>query len=103
MNYNGGSLGAAANFFKGNFFTALNLAVGGGVSTANTIFGPEYSTLLNAGAAVKTGYNFEFKGGRHIIQPSLMLAYSMINTFNYTNAAGIDISSDAMHAVTIQP
>ncbi|MCQ2914124.1 MAG: hypothetical protein MJ247_02910 [Alphaproteobacteria bacterium] len=103
INYNGGSIGLAANYFKGEFFTVLNLAVGAGISNADTMYGNEHSKLLNSGAAVKLGYNFELKKDMHIMQPSLMLAYSLIKTFNYKNAAGVNITSDTMHVKTIQP
>ncbi len=101
-NYNGGSVGAAVHFFKDNFFASLNLAANGGTSKAHTMYGYENSTLLNAGTAVRTGYNIELNN-KHILQPSLTLAYSMINTLDYTNGADVNISPDAMHALTIQP
>ena len=103
INQNGGTLGVAGTLFKNNFFTSLAATVGSSVSQASTMYGHDYSTLLGAGAALKTGYNFEFKDGKHIIQPSLMAAYTMVNTFDYTNAAGVDITSDPLHAITLMP
>ncbi|MDO4219149.1 MAG: hypothetical protein Q4C78_04075 [Synergistaceae bacterium] len=102
MNYNGASVGATVHLFKGNFFTSLNLATGLGTSKARTMYGYERPTLSNAGGAIKTGYNIELKNN-HILQPSLMLGYSMIKTENYTNAADVSIASNTMHAITIQP
>ena len=59
--------------------------------------------MLLAGIGNKFGYNFEFKEGRYIIQPSMLISYSFINTFDYTNAAGIKINSDPMHAIQLSP
>lgn len=32
-----------------------------------------------------------------------MMGYSFINTFDYTNASGVQISSDPLNAITISP
>ncbi len=100
---NGGTLGIASTFFKKNFFTGVTVSVGDSAAEASTMYGREYFNMLNTGLASKTGYNFEFKNGKFIFQPNIMLAYSFINTFNYTNAAGVDITSDPLHAITIRP
>ena len=55
------------------------------------------------GAALKTGYNWELFDGVFIIQPSMVMSYSFVNTFDYTNAAGVDITSDPLHAITLMP
>ena len=100
---NGGVLGATQTFYKNNFFTALTLSTGASVGEATTMYGYENFTSLMAGIASKTGYNLEFKEGKFIIQPSLLMAYSFINTFDYTNAAGVRIDSDPLHSVQIHP
>ena len=51
----------------------------------------------------KTGYNFEFKEGKYILQPSMMMSYTYVNTFDYTNAAGVGISSDPLHTLQLHP
>ena len=50
-----------------------------------------------------TFYNFEFAKGKFIIQPNWLMSYSFVNTFNYTNAAGVRINSDPLHAIQLQP
>lgn len=65
--------------------------------------GKENYTALMAGIGSKTGYNFEFNDGKFIIQPSLLMAYTYVNTFDYTNAAGIKISSDPLHSIQLHP
>ncbi len=100
---NGGTLGGTATFYKGNFFTGLTAGVGMNVADASTMYGSENFPMLMAGFANKTGYNFEFKDGRFIIQPNLMLSYTFVNAFDYTNGGGVKINSDPLHALQITP
>ena len=100
---NGGILGATETFYKGNFWTALTANVGASVADTSTMYGNENSTSLLAGIASKTGYNFEFKGGKIILQPIWTMSYSMINTFDYKNAAGVKIDSDPLHTIQLNP
>ena len=100
---NGGILGSTATFYKGNFFNATTLSVGASVGDTTTMYGSENYTMLLAGIGNKTGYNFEFKGGKYIIQPSMLISYTFVNTFDYTNAAGLRIESDPLHAIQLAP
>lgn len=100
---NGGTLGIAGMLYKDNFFTGLTLNTGANVAEANTMFGSEDFTLFMAGVASKTGYNFEFKDGKFILQPNLLLSYTMVNTFDYYNGAGVKINADALHAIQVEP
>ena len=98
---NGGNLGLTGTFYKGNFFTGLTVNAGASVADASTRYGSEDFPMFMAGVANKTGYNFEFKDGKFIIQPSLLLSF--VNTFDYTNAAGVSINGDPLHALQISP
>lgn len=100
---NGGVLGVTQTFYKNNFFTALTASAGASVGESNTMYGNENFTMLMAGVASKTGYNFEFKEGKYIIQPSMLMSYTFVNTFNYTNAAGVGIDSDPLHTIQLRP
>ena len=100
---NGGFLGATLNAYRGNFFTGLTVSTGASTGDADTMYGHDNITLLTAGIANKTGYNFEFMKGKVILQPSLFLGYSWVNTFDYTNSAGIKIKQDALNALQIAP
>ena len=100
---NGGILGVTQTFYKNDFFTALTVNAGANIGEASTMYGHENFTTLMAGVASKTGYNFEFKDGKYIIQPNYMMSYSYINTFDYTNAAGVRINSDPLHTIQIHP
>lgn len=100
---NGGNLGLTGTYYKGNFFSGLTVNAGASVADASTRYGNEDFPMLTAGIANKTGYNFEFKDGKFIIQPSLLLSYTFVNTFDYTNAAGVSINGDSLHAFQISP
>ena len=100
---NGGLLGGTMTLYKGNFFNATTLNVGASVANNQTMYGNDNYTMLMSGVANKTGYNFEFKEGKLILQPSLMMSYSFVNTFDYTNAAGVRIDNKPLHALQLAP
>ena len=100
---NGGMLGLTETFYKGNFFTALTATAGAGVMDSRTMYGSEDSAYIMGGIGSKTGYNFEFKEGKFIIQPIMFMSYSMVKGFDYTNAAGVRINSDPSHTVELNP
>ena len=100
---NGGLLGLTETFYKGNFWTALTATVGASGAEAHTMYGKDDIAVLMAGVGSKTGYNFEFADGKFIVQPRMFVAYSMVNTFDYTNAAGVRIDSDPMHTIQLNP
>lgn len=100
---NGGLLGGTMTFYKNNFFNATTISAGSTVGISDTMYGSEDYTMFMSGIGNKFGYDFEFKDGKFIFQPTLFLSYSFINTFDYTNAAGIKIKSDPLHAIQIAP
>lgn len=100
---NGGVLGLTETFYKGKFFGALTATAGASMADSSTMYGNEDFTSLLAGIGAKTGYNFEFKNGKYILQPIMFMNYSFINTFDYTNAAKVKIKSDPLHTFQINP
>ena len=100
---NGGLLGITETFYKNNFYTAITALAGSSVGISNNMYGQENFTMLMSGVASKTGYDFEFKDGKFIVQPSLLLGYTFVNTFDYNNAAGVRIKSEPLHALQIHP
>lgn len=100
---NGGLLGFTKSWYKNNFWTALSTDVGASNTETSNMYGKENSTSLFAAIASKTGYNFEIKDGRYIIQPNVLLSYSFINTFDYTNSAKLKIKTDPLHTIQINP
>ena len=103
MYENGGTLGLVGMAYKDNFFVGGTINVGANAGEADTAFGSDDFSMLMAGAAVKTGYNWELADSKFIIQPSLVMAYSFVNTFDYTNSAGVRINSDPLNAIMIEP
>ncbi len=100
---NGGLLGGTVTFYKGNFFNATTLSVGASVAKNSNMYGTDNLTMLMGGVGNKTGYNFEFKEGKLILQPNILLSYTFVNTFDYTNSAGVRMTSDPLHAIQIAP
>lgn len=100
---NGGLLGLTETFYKDNFFTALTAIAGASMATASTMYGNEDYAMLLGGIGAKSGYNIEFKQGKYILQPMLLANYSFVNTFDYTNSAGVKMSSTPLHTLQINP
>lgn len=100
---NGGILGLTQTFYHGDFFTAITVNAGASSGESNTMYGKDHYATLMAGVGSKTGYNFEFNNGKFIIQPSMLMAYTYVNTFDYTSASGVKISSDPLHSIQIHP
>ena len=100
---NGGLVGGTLTLYKNNFFNATTVSTGAIVGDNRTMYGTDNYTMLMAGVGNKTGYNIEFKEGKLIIQPSILLSYTFVNTFDYTNAAGVRIKNDPLHAIQIAP
>lgn len=100
---NGGTLGMTSMAYKGNFFTGLTVNAGANGGEASTAYGTDNFSMIMAGVASKTGYNWELAKGKFIIQPSYMMSYSFVNTFDYTNAAGVRMESSPLNAIQIEP
>ena len=100
---NGGLIGGTMTLYKGNFFNATTLSVGANVASNSTMYGNDNYTMLLGGIGNKAGYNFEIKEGKLIFQPSMLVSYTWVNTFVYTNAAGVKIENDPLHAIQLAP
>jgi hypothetical protein len=98
---NGAMLGATSTFFKNDFFIGATANAGYMHNQANTMFGKDNFSTLTSGAAVKFGNNFEWK--QLIFQPSMMLGYTFVKTFDYKTASSVNMVSDALHAITYHP
>ncbi|MBR1601597.1 MAG: hypothetical protein IJ677_08495 [Alphaproteobacteria bacterium] len=99
----GFTFGLARTWYKNNFFTAATANMGADQAKARTMYGKEDFYMFRAGLASKTGYNWNLKDGKMVIQPNYLMSYTFINTFNYTNAADVRIKQDPLHAVNIAP
>lgn len=100
---NGGVLGLTGTLYKGNFFTALTANVGATNGNATNPYGNDNFTTLLAGAAWKMGYNFEMLRGKLILQPAYSMSYTFADTYNYTTASGVNITSNPLNALQIAP
>ena len=100
---NGGLLGGTAVFYKGNFFSGFTANAGAMQAEASTSYGRDDITLLTAGIANRTGYNWELFNGKFIVQPNITLSYTFVNTFDYTAKSGIRMQSDPLNAIQVAP
>ena len=100
---NGGTLGLVGMLYKGDFFTGLTINAGANSAIADTMYGTDDFTLLMGGIASKTGYNWELAEGKFIIQPSFMLSYAFVNTFDYTSSSGSKVDPSLLNAITFEP
>ena len=89
--------------YKNNFFTGLTANVSSNGCEANTMYGSENFGMFMTGVASKTGYNFELNEGRFIIQPNYLMSYTLVNTFNYKNAANVYIDPAPLQAMQVAP
>ena len=100
---NGATLGLVGMAYKDNYFAGITANVGSNIANADTRYGNDDFSLLMSGIAAKTGYNWELAEGRFIIQPSYMMSYSFVNTFDYTTSSGIRVNGDPLHAIAFEP
>ena len=100
---NGALIGQTLTLYKNNFFNATTTSIGASSGNSTNMYGSENYTMLLAGIANKSGYNLEFQNGKFILQPSLLLSYTFVNTFDYNNSAGLRIKSNPLHAIQLAP
>ena len=100
---NGGLLGLSGVWYKNNFFTGLTANIGASGATSHNMYGNDDFAMLSTGIASKTGYNWELANGKFIIQPSYMMSYTFVNTFDYTSSSGVRIKADPLNTIQIAP
>ena len=100
---NGALIGSTITLYKNNFFNATTTSIGASTGSSTNMYGSEHYSMLLAGIANKAGYNLEFKNGKIILQPSFLISYTFVNTFDYNNSAGLRIKSDPLHAIQLAP
>ena len=100
---NGGLLGYTHTLYKGNFWTALTVSAGASAGDTSNEYGHENFATLMAGVANKTGYNFEFKQGKFIVQPMLQTSYTFVNTFDYKTSNGVKITDGMGNYLQLHP
>lgn len=100
---NGGVGGATAVVYKGNFYSGLTANVGANSGDASTMYGRDSFTMLTAGVASKSGYNWELFDNKLVIQPNYLMSYTFVNTFDFNNSAGVRVTSSPLNAIQISP
>ncbi len=100
---NGGSIGGVATAYKGNFWTGVTANIGASAAQSSHTYGNDDFPILMTGAAWKSGYNWGLFNNKMVIQPSYMMSYTFVNVFDYTNAAGVRVTQDPLHAIEIIP
>lgn len=100
---NGGLFGMTGTWYGEKAFTSLTINAGASNSNLSTFYTTKDYPLFAAGVASKTGYNFEFKEGKFIVQPSFLVSYSFVTPFVNGHIAGIDIHKEPFHAVNMSP
>lgn len=99
----GGVVGGTLTLYKGDLFNAITMSLGALDSEDETIYGEDSYTVLLGGVGNKIGYNFEFENGKFIIQPSLLLSYTAVNAFDYTNVLGAKVKNDQVNSFQFSP
>ena len=100
---NGGLLGATYSLYNGDFFSATTFSLGASGDQITTSRGKDNTATISGALANKTGYNFKFKDGLFVLQPSVLIGYTFAKTLDYTSASGLNISSDPVHSMQISP
>jgi len=99
---NGGSFGAVGSVYKGNYFAGITTSAGVHAGTASARPNDYDVFIVAGGVAAKTGYNLEIKKGSVIVQPSLGISYTFVNSFDYNTAIG-KVRPDPLSAIQIEP
>ena len=97
---NGGVTGA---FFKKKFYTAATAVVGGDYTHDAVGRGEQTYRLFITSVASKTGYNIEFKQGKYILQPSLLVDYIYVLGSDFISSDGKSVTGDPLNAMHVSP
>lgn len=98
-----GNVGVTGAFFKKKFFTAVTTTVGGDYTHDAVGLGEQTYRLFITSAASKTGYNIEFKQGKYIIQPGLLLDYIYVLSSDFISSDGKSETGDPLNAMHVAP
>ena len=103
INNNGGAIGLVGGLYKNNFYSLWSINTGANTSRAYTDFGTDNFNTFYTGIAQKSGINLSVLDNKLIIQPNLLLIYSFVNTFDYSTASGVNISTQPINSIHIEP
>ena len=97
-----GYLGVSAAFRKSNLFSNFTLNGGYITSEANTEWGKDKFDTKVVSVANKTGVDIKTYNNWKIT-PSLYVAYTGMDTEDYTNKAGVKMENEFSNVITIAP
>ena len=100
---NGLGIGATETFYKGAFYTAVTASVSTSFGSTSTDYGHEKYHMLMGGIASRTGYNMTPGSCRYVLQPTLLMSYTMVNVSDYTNASGVRMDSSPLQVFQLHP
>ena len=100
---NGGTFGTVGTVYKNNFFGGVTVNAGAQSGMASSVLGDYNTVIITSGVAAKAGYNFELKDGDIILQPSMMMSYSYVDTFDYKTSYGYKVTTNPLHAMQLEP
>lgn len=98
-----GNIGLTGAFFKKKFFMAVTGAAGGDYTHDAVGLGEQTFSLFITSAALKTGYNFEFKQGKYILQPNFLGDYIYALSSDFISSDGQSVTSNPLNAIHISP
>jgi len=100
---NGGLMGITGTWYGEKAYAGLTINAGASNNELSTAFMRKDYPMFTAGAAFKTGYNFELADGKFIIQPNYLMSYSFVTPFEKGSIAGMEIQSKPLNVVNISP
>lgn len=100
---NGGTVGISGSVYKGNAFAGITTSASAHTGTASSKVNDYDVVILASGIAGKAGYNFEFKDGSIILQPSFGMSYTYVDSFKYNTSMGLKVSPDCLTAIQLEP
>ena len=98
----GAMFGISGMAYKDGISAGLSANLGLSQSNIETPAGSEDFAMIMAGLAAKTGYTHKISS-RMSAQANMLMSYSLTNAFEYTNAYGVRINPDPLHAFNVQP
>jgi outer membrane autotransporter protein len=97
-------IGARIAAFKDDLYVTATANVLNAWAKDHNPYGDDDFSNFLAGAAAQVGYMFHIlEDDKLLVQPNITVAYSFIQTSDYTAATGAKINSTPIHLMTITP
>lgn len=103
VNQTGTVIGLISTFYKNDFFIAFGINMGVSSGEEESASGRDRFEMFTAGAALKTGYDFNIADGKITLQPNVSVGYVFVDMSDYKTAQDIEVKSDPLNALRIMP